>query len=58
MIPLLLPAGLEVTVVPEPVVCLFIGRLLTELPPLRDVPLANTLSEPVLWRVPVYTLGS
>lgn len=44
-----LPAdGLEVTVEPEPVVCLLIGRLLTELPPLRDVLVANTLSDPVL----------
>ena len=48
-------AGLEVTVLPDadPVVFLFIGRLLTELPPLSGLLPANTLSEPVLCRVPV-----
>lgn len=48
VIPLLPAAGLELTVVPDPVVCLFIGLLLTELPPLSDELPANTLSDPVL----------
>ena len=57
LVMLLLPeAGLEVTVLPE-VLVLFIGRLLTDEPPLREVLPANTLSDPVLWRVPLYTKG-
>lgn len=55
LVMLLLPdAGLEVTVLPEDdvAVFLFIGRLLTLLPPRRELVPANTLSEPVLCLVP------
>lgn len=49
LVMLLLPAaGLDVTVLPEAVDVLFIGRLLTDEPPLRELFPANTLSEPVL----------
>lgn len=48
VIPLFPAAGLELTVLPEAVDCLFIGLLLTELPPLSDELPANTLSDPVL----------
>lgn len=48
-------AGLDVTVLPEAEddVILFTGRLLTVPPPRSELVPANTLSEPVLWRVPL-----
>ena len=48
-------AGLEVTVPPEDdaVVFLLTGRLLTLLPPRSELVPANTLSDPVLCRVPL-----
>lgn len=50
-------AGLDVTVLPEVAVVLFTGRLLTVLPPRRELVPANTRSEPVLCLVPLYTRG-
>lgn len=47
------PEGLDVTAEADDDVLRFIGRLLTELPPLRELVLENIRSEPVLWRVPV-----
>ena len=59
VMPLLPDAGLEVTVLPDDdaVVFLLIGRLLTLLPPRSELVPANTLSEPVLCLVPLYTRG-
>ena len=49
LVMLLLPAaGLDVIALPEVLEVLFIGRLLTDEPPLRELLPANTLSEPVL----------
>lgn len=53
----LLPVGRDETVAPEDEVFLLIGRLLTELPPRSELLPANTLSDPVLCRVPVYMFG-
>lgn len=59
VMPLLPDDGFEVTVLPEAevVVFLFTGRVLTLLPPRSELVPANTLSEPVLCRVPLYTRG-
>ena len=56
LVMLLLPAaGLDVIALPEVLDVLFIGRLLTDEPPLRELFPAKTLSEPVLCLVPLYT---